>query len=112
MTKSTTTVQPTETTLEEYKAIVKDFKGVTIFEDFQKFTNDGNGIYNLVVMGYDQRQDITRNLTALYAHILASLGYKVTVNAQKWYIKAYTSDAQYFANELNKNGFKVRVDRM
>ena len=112
MTKSTTTVQPTETTLEEYKAIVKDFKGVTIFEDFQKFTTDGNGVYNLVVMGYDQRQDITRNVTALYAHILATLGYKVTVNAQKWYIKAYTSDAQYFANELNKNDFKVRVDRM
>ncbi len=112
MSKSTTTVQPTETTLEEYKAIVKDFKGVTIFEDFQKFTNDGNGVYNLVVMGYDQRQDITRNVTALYAHILATLGYKVKVSAQKWYIKAYTSDAQYFANELNKNGFKVRVDRM
>ena len=112
MSKSTTTVQPTETTLEEYKAIVKDFKGVTIFEDFQKFTTNGNGVYNLVVMGYDQRQDITRNLTSLYAHILATLGYKVTVNAQKWYIKAYTSDAQYFANELNKNGFKVRVDRM
>ena len=112
MSKSTTTVKPTETTLEEYKAIVKDFKGVTIFEDFQKFTNDGNGVYNLVVMGYDQRQDITRNLTALYAHILATLGYKVKVSAQKWYIKAYTSDAQYFANELNKNGFKVRVDRM
>ena len=112
MTKSTTTVKPTETTLEEYKAIVKDFKGVTIFEDFQKYTTDGNGVYNLVVMGYDQQQDITRNLTALYAHILASLGYKVKVSAQKWYIKAYTSDAQYFANELNKNGFKVRVDRM
>ena len=112
MSKSTTTVKPTETTLEEYKAIVKDFKGVTIFEDFQKFTNDGNGVDNLVVMGYDQRQDITRNLTSLYAHILATLGYKITVNAQKWYIKAYTSDAQYFANELNKNGFKVRVDRM
>ena len=112
MSKSTTTVQPTETTLEEYKAIVKDFKGVTIFEDFQKFTTNGNGVYNLVVMGYDQRQDITRNLTSLYAHILATLGYKITVNAQKWYIKAYTSDAQYFANELNKNGFKVRVDRM
>ena len=112
MSKSTTTVKPTETTLEEYKAIVKDFKGVTIFEDFQKFTNDGNGVYNLVVMCYDQRQDITRNVTALYAHILATLGYKVTVNAQKWYIKAYTSDAQYFANELNKNGFKVRVDRI
>ena len=112
MSKSTITVKPTETTLEEYKAIVKDFKGVTIFEDFQKFTNDGNGVYNLVVMGYDQRQDITRNLTALYAHILATLGYKVKVSAQKWYIKAYTSDAQYFANELNKNGFKVRVDRM
>ena len=111
MAKSTTTIKPTETTLEEYKAIVKDFKGVTIFEDFQKFTNDGNGIYNLVVMGYDQRQGITRNLTALYAHILATLGYKITV-IQKWYIKAYTSDAQYFANELNKNGFKVRVDRM
>ena len=112
MSKSTITVKPTETTLEEYKAIVKDFKGVTIFEDFQKFTNDGNGICNLVVMGYDQRQDITRNLTSLYAHILASLGYKVKVSAQKWYIKAYTSDAQYFANELNKNGFKVRVDRI
>ena len=112
MSKSTITVKPTETTFEEYKAIVKDFKGVTIFEDFQKFTNDGNGVYNLVVMGYDQRQDITRNLTALYAHILASLGYKIKVSAQKWYIKAYTSDAQYFANELNKNGFKVRVDRM
>ena len=112
MSKSTTTVQPTETTLEEYKAIVKDFKGVTIFEDFQKFTNDGNGVYNLVVMGYDQRQDITRNLTALYAHILATLGYKIKVSAKKWYIKAYTSDAQYFANELDKNGFKVRVDRM
>ena len=112
MSKSTTTVQPTETTLEEYKALVKDFKGVTIFEDFQKFTTDGNGVYNLVVMGYDQRQDITRNLTSLYAHILATLGYKITVNAQKWYIKAYSSDAQYFANELNKNGFKVRVDRM
>ena len=112
MTKSTTTIKPTETTLEEYKAIVKDFKGVTIFEDFQKFTTNGNGVYNLVVMGYDQRQDITRNLTALYAHILATLGYKVKVSAQKWYIKAYTSDAQYFANELNKNGFKVRVDRM
>ena len=112
MSKSTTTVQPTETTLEEYKAIVKDFKGVTIFEDFQKFTTNGNGVYNLVVMCYDQRQDITRNLTSLYAHILATLGYKITVNAQKWYIKAYTSDAQCFANELNKNGFKVRVDRM
>ena len=112
MSKSTTTVQPTETTLEECKALVKDFKGVTIFEDFQKFTTNGNGVYNLVVMGYDQRQDITRNLTSLYAHILATLGYKITVNAQKWYIKAYTSDAQYFANELNKNGFKVRVDRM
>ena len=112
MSKSTTTIQPTETTLEEYKALVKDFKGVTIFEDFQKFTTNGNGVYNLVVMGYDQRQDITRNLTSLYAHILATLGYKVTVNAQKWYIKAYTSDAQYFANELNKNGFKIRVDRI
>ena len=112
MSKSTTTVKPTETTLEEYKALVKDFKGVTIFEDFQKFTTNGNGVYNLVVMGYDQRQDITRNLTSLYAHILATLGYKVTVNAQKWYIKAYTSDAQYFANELNKNGFKIRVDRI
>ena len=111
MTKLTTTIKPTETTLEEYKAIVKDFKGVTIFEDFQKFTTDGNGVYNLVVMGYDQRQDTTRNVTALYAHILATLGYKVTVT-QKWYIKAYTSDAQYFANELNKNGFKVRVDRI
>ena len=112
MAKSTTTVQPTETTLEEYKDITKNFKGVTIFEDFQKFTTNGNGVYNLVVMGYDQRQGITRNLTSLYAHILATLGYKVTVNAQKWYIKAYTSDAQYFANELNKNGFIVRVDRI
>ena len=112
MSKSTITVKSTETTLEEYKAIVKDVKGVTIFEDFQKYTTSGNGVYNLVVMGYDQRQDITRNLTALYAHILATLGYKVKVSAQKWYIKAYTSDAQYFANELNKNGFEVRVDRM
>ena len=112
MSKLTTTIKPTETTLEEYKAIVKDFKGVTIIEDFQKFTTNGNGVYNLVVMGYDQRQDITRNLTSLYAHILATLGYKITVNAQKWYIKAYTSDAQYFAKKKKKNGFKVRVDRM
>ena len=51
MTKLTTTVKPTETTLEEYKAIVKDFQRVTLFEDFQKFTTNGNGVYNLVVTG-------------------------------------------------------------
>ena len=87
------------------------YKGLTLVSKFIKYDINGNGIYSIQAIAYDTIQDLVMNVTNLTAKILACT-YSVRYDNVNNAIKGYDTDAEYFSNALEKQGYKVKSYRV